>query len=174
MLLNWSWETQNSVYTANKGLKNANREKKVPYETYFPFKWHEPHRKWHLQRFFVAMGTSLQSYRRIHRQTRRHTCPTILLLLPVFVAAGMCLPSRCIAMKEGIHFNQHLLATIRGYTYIHRLMGGVVKYAIEMGSGAMICITSFIKTGSGIQNLMRGIHRHTAWRSCKSNLRTEV
>jgi hypothetical protein len=36
-----------------------------------------------------------------------------------------------------------------------------MKYAIEMGSGAMIYIPSFIKIGSGIQGLVRGIHRHT-------------
>jgi hypothetical protein len=34
-----------------------------------------------------------------------------------------------------------------------------MKYAVEMGSGAMICISSLIKTGSGIQILIRGIHR---------------
>jgi hypothetical protein len=31
-----------------------------------------------------------------------------------------------------------------------------MMYAIEMGSGAMIHIASFIKIGSGIQQLMRG------------------
>jgi hypothetical protein len=39
-----------------------------------------------------------------------------------------------------------------------------MKYAVEMGSGAMICTPSFIKTGSGIQKLMGGgeeNHRHT-------------
>jgi hypothetical protein len=35
-----------------------------------------------------------------------------------------------------------------------------MKYAIEMGSGAMIYIPSFIKIGLGVQNLM-GIHRDT-------------
>jgi hypothetical protein len=30
-----------------------------------------------------------------------------------------------------------------------------------MGSGAVIYIPSFIKIGSGIQKLIRGIHRHT-------------
>jgi hypothetical protein len=38
-----------------------------------------------------------------------------------------------------------------------------MKYAIEMGSGAMIylCIPSCMKVGSGIQKLMMvGIHRH--------------
>jgi hypothetical protein len=35
-------------------------------------------------------------------------------------------------------------------------MGGIY----EMGSGAMIYIPSFIKTGSGIQKLIGGIHRH--------------
>jgi hypothetical protein len=34
-----------------------------------------------------------------------------------------------------------------------------MKYAIEMGSGAMIHIPSFIKIGSGIQTLIGGIHR---------------
>jgi hypothetical protein len=36
-----------------------------------------------------------------------------------------------------------------------------MKYAVEMGSGAMIYIPSFIKIGSGIQKLIRGIHRYT-------------
>jgi hypothetical protein len=31
-----------------------------------------------------------------------------------------------------------------------------MKYAVEMGSGAMIYISSFIKVGSAIQNLMGG------------------
>jgi hypothetical protein len=36
-----------------------------------------------------------------------------------------------------------------------------MKYAVEMGSGAMIYIPSFIKTGSVIQKLIGGIYRHT-------------
>jgi hypothetical protein len=35
-----------------------------------------------------------------------------------------------------------------------------MKYSVEMGSCAMIYIPSFIKIGSGIQNLIAGIHRH--------------
>jgi hypothetical protein len=31
-----------------------------------------------------------------------------------------------------------------------------MKYAVKMGSGAMIYIPSFIKTGSGIKKLIRG------------------
>jgi predicted RNase H-related nuclease YkuK (DUF458 family) len=31
-----------------------------------------------------------------------------------------------------------------------------MKYAVEMGSGAMTFIPSFIKTGSGIQKLLGG------------------
>jgi hypothetical protein len=31
-----------------------------------------------------------------------------------------------------------------------------MKYAVEMGSGAMIYIPSFINTGSGIQKLIQG------------------
>jgi hypothetical protein len=33
-----------------------------------------------------------------------------------------------------------------------------MKYAIEMSSGAMTYIPSFIKIGSGILKLMEGIH----------------
>jgi hypothetical protein len=36
-----------------------------------------------------------------------------------------------------------------------------MNYTIEMGSGAMIYMPSFIKISSGIQKLLMGIHRHT-------------
>jgi hypothetical protein len=38
-----------------------------------------------------------------------------------------------------------------------------MKYAVEMGSLTMIYVymASFIETGSSIQKLIRGIHRHT-------------
>jgi hypothetical protein len=36
-----------------------------------------------------------------------------------------------------------------------------VKYAVEMGSGAKIYISRFIKIGSGIQKLIGGIHIQT-------------
>jgi hypothetical protein len=36
-----------------------------------------------------------------------------------------------------------------------------MRYAVEMGSGAMLYIPNLIKIGSGIQKLLRGIHRHT-------------
>jgi hypothetical protein len=64
-----------------------------------------------------------------------------------------------------------------------------VKYAVEMGSGAMICIPSFIKTGSGILKLMGGgeftdtqAHRqhgdlisiHLIFRNEESRLRTNI
>jgi hypothetical protein len=47
-----------------------------------------------------------------------------------------------------------------------------MKYAVEMGSGAMIYIASFLKIGSGIRKLIRGdsethththTHTHTVW-----------
>jgi hypothetical protein len=34
-----------------------------------------------------------------------------------------------------------------------------MNYTVEMGAGAMIYIPSFIKISSGIQKLIRGIHR---------------
>jgi hypothetical protein len=36
-----------------------------------------------------------------------------------------------------------------------------MKYAFEMGSGAMIYAPSFIKFGSGIPKLLGGINKHT-------------
>jgi hypothetical protein len=50
----------------------------------------------------------------IHRQAHRHTRPTMLLLLRVFVAAETCLPSRYLAMKG-----------VRIHTHTHRLVGGI-------------------------------------------------
>jgi hypothetical protein len=41
-----------------------------------------------------------------------------------------------------------------------------MKYAVEMGSGAMIYIRSFIRIGSGIQKVMgegECTDTHTAW-----------
>jgi hypothetical protein len=35
-----------------------------------------------------------------------------------------------------------------------------MKYAIEMSSGGMIYIPSFIKTDLGVQKLIGGIHKH--------------
>jgi hypothetical protein len=43
----------------------------------------------------------------------------------------------------------------RWYTYRHTLRWeGLMKYAVEIGSGAMTYIPSFIKIGSGIQKLI--------------------
>jgi hypothetical protein len=44
-----------------------------------------------------------------------------------------------------------------------------MKYAVEMGSDAMIYVPSFINIGSSIEKLIWGIHRHTqtAWLSHK-------
>jgi hypothetical protein len=36
-----------------------------------------------------------------------------------------------------------------------------MKYAFEMGSGIIICKSIFMKIGSAIRKLIRGIHRHT-------------
>jgi hypothetical protein len=35
-----------------------------------------------------------------------------------------------------------------------------MKFAVEMGSGAIICISSFIKIGPDNQKLIGAIHRH--------------
>jgi hypothetical protein len=36
-----------------------------------------------------------------------------------------------------------------------------MKYAVEMGSDTVIYVPSVVKIGSGIRELIRGIHRHT-------------
>jgi hypothetical protein len=70
---------------------------------------------------------------------------------------GYTLPSLCLVTVGGIHIQTHRWQ-------------GFMKYAVEIGSGAMIYIPSFIKIGSGIQKLIRWreIHRYidtqTAWR----------
>jgi hypothetical protein len=38
---------------------------------------------------------------------------------------------------------------------------GFMKNAVEMGSGAMMYVPSFIRIGSGIKKLIKWIHRHT-------------
>jgi hypothetical protein len=56
-------------------------------------------------------------------------------------------------------FTRPLPVNDRGGTQTHRLMG-FVKYAVEMGSGVIIYIPSFVKIGLGIQHLIgRYIHR---------------
>jgi hypothetical protein len=50
---------------------------------------------------------------------------------------------------------------IGGYTHRHmNKWEGFMKYITEMGSSAMMHLPSFIKTSSGNQKLVGGIHRH--------------
>jgi hypothetical protein len=82
----------------------------------------------------------------------------------------------CVRYRGNI-FTEPLPSNDRGYftatndkriqIQTHRLVGGICKYADEMGSGAMMYIPNFIKTGPVIQKFIRGIHRHTEWRSHK-------
>jgi hypothetical protein len=89
----------------------SDNEMSVPVIAYFLLIRHGPHRK-QRQQFFVAAGISLQSCYLAtlgrYKQTHRHTRPTILLLLRVFVAAGTCLPCRCLKTKRRIHFTEPL------------------------------------------------------------------
>jgi hypothetical protein len=38
-----------------------------------------------------------------------------------------------------------------------------MKYGVEVGTGTMIYIPTFIEIGSAIQKLIGGIHIQTAW-----------
>jgi hypothetical protein len=67
---------------------------------------------------------------------------------------------------RGIHFTEPLPNNDRRDTHTDTQTDGegFMKYAVEMGSVAMIYIPSFMKIGSGIQKLIRGdsqTHRHT-------------
>jgi hypothetical protein len=115
----------------------------------------QQHRK-RRQQFFTAAGTCLPSCFLANdrdrprlsfdtmRIAKKTTHPTILLLFRVFVSAGTCLPTRC-------------LATIVVYTYRHiDSWEGFMKYATDMGSNVMTYIRSFIKIRSGIRKLIGG------------------
>jgi hypothetical protein len=54
------------------------------------------------------------------------------------------------------------------YTHRHTdRWEGFMEYAVEMGSGAMIYIPSFMKSDLGIQKLLGRITTRTTWRSYK-------
>jgi hypothetical protein len=91
-----------------------------------------------------------------------------------FIAAEMCLISHCL-VKTGEHTNTHVqqffccceYSLPRGCVYraVPQQRGeggdpdgwaGFIKYTVQTGSSAMICIPSFIKIGSGIQTLIEG------------------
>lgn len=80
---------------------------------YFPTKWHVPHIKLCLQQFFIAVGMFIPSCYLVtigeYIETDHGHTPTIILLfLRVSVATGTCLPSRCLAIKGGIHVTEPL------------------------------------------------------------------
>jgi hypothetical protein len=113
---------------------------------YVPLIRRKLHRKWHLQQFFATTGTCLLwhciamigGYTEtptdfVTRAAQTTTCPTILLLLCVFDAVGMCLPSCCLATTGGIHIHTHT-----------DWWEGFMKYTLEIGLGVMTDIRNFI------------------------------
>jgi hypothetical protein len=131
---------------------------------YFSLILHGPHRKRHLQHFFVAAETSLPSCypATIRGYTDRPTDSPLIghgpiendesnnssIVACVFVAAVTFLPSRCLST----------------YTYRHTdWWEAFMKYAVKKGLGNMIYIPSLMKIGSSIQKLMGGkvVNRHT-------------
>jgi hypothetical protein len=57
-------------------------------------------------------------------------------------------------------FTELLPSNNRGYPYTDQ-WEQFIKYDVEMNSGDMTNIPTFIKIGSGIPKLTRRIHRHT-------------
>jgi hypothetical protein len=75
--------------------------------------------------------------------------PTILVLFHTLIASKMCLLLRyCLTTKGGILFIDPLHSNDKVVTHTETQTDG---------SGAMICIPSFIKTGAGICKLMEEI-----------------
>jgi hypothetical protein len=58
------------------------------------------------------------------------------------------LMSRCLAIRGEYNLPNFCLATREGtLIQTHRMIGGIYGYAVEMGSGAMVHIPSFVKIG---------------------------
>jgi hypothetical protein len=67
----------------------------------------------------------------------------------------------CVFIAAVTFLQIRLLATIRRiYIQTYRLVGGIIKYAFDMGSGAKIHIPSFIKIESGVHKLMGAERAH--------------
>jgi hypothetical protein len=64
------------------------------------------------------------NYKGIHRQTHRHTRPTVLLMLHVFITMEASLLSLCLATKGGIHFTEPLHSNDRRDTHTNTQTGG--------------------------------------------------
>jgi hypothetical protein len=63
----------------------------------------------------------------------------------------------CIISAAVTFLPSRSIPTTGGYTYKHTdRWEGFMKYDVEMGSGAMIYVPSFIKIGHSIQNLVEG------------------
>jgi hypothetical protein len=75
-------------------------------------------------------------------------------------------------MKRWIQFAESLPnQRDKGYTYIHKLMKGFMRYVAEMDSSAVIHNPSFIKIGLGIQKLV-GVEMEIAY-SCFNFFKTK-
>jgi hypothetical protein len=78
-----------------------------------------------------------------------------MIYIPSFMKIGTC-------VKAILRF---CLRNLSGRTIGITVRRCFFNYAVEMGSGAVIHVSSFIKIGSGIQKLMGGgdtqKHRHT-------------
>jgi hypothetical protein len=118
---NFSWLGRiqhNNLHKLNLKISKKFWEELI---AYFPFIRHGSNRKRLLHQFFITTGRSLPSCYiasiRGYTDTHRHTRPTVLLLLHEFVAAGKCLPSRCLATKGGIHFIEPLPSNDKSDTH---------------------------------------------------------
>jgi hypothetical protein len=130
---------------------------------YFPLIWQGPHKK-RLQQFFISAGTRLQSH--CHAMIGGYTDTPKTLLSWHRLHRKQCIQQFFFVSR--IHccrnvFTKMLPSNDSGDIRMDTQTNRFMKYAIEIGSGAMIHILNIIKIGSGIQKLIGRIQRNTVW-----------
>jgi hypothetical protein len=153
----WHLSFKNLLYLPN--ACTTEQESWEELAVYFHVIRHGPHRKRRLQEFFIAAGTHLpRCYLATIRDT--YTDPQTRVSHNSFIVAYI--RCRWNVFTESLPNDGRRNTQTDRHTHIH-WWEGIMQYAIEMVSGAMIYILSFIKICWGIQNLMEGagVPRHT-------------
>jgi hypothetical protein len=120
---------------------------------YFPLTRHGPHRKRRLQQFLFVAGTYLPG-RCLATIGDTQTDPQTLLWYHTDRIENDAYNNSivaCVFVAAVKFFTKPLPSNIY---MTHRLMGGIFKYTVQMGSGVMIYTPSFIKIGLGIEKLV--------------------
>jgi hypothetical protein len=86
--------------------------------------WHPDYKTYSRQNTVLQSGAQYPSeLLGIQVTIHKQTCPTILLLLHVFVVADTCLPSRCLVVQGG-YFTEPLHSNDRRDIHTDKQIGG--------------------------------------------------